>query len=804
LGTDRGGVVLPAVFLVSAAAIADEIFLIRLLSFRFWPHFVPLVISQAMLGFGASGIAIHLFRAKAAPVPGAVFVWLVALAAPSFDLAFRASQRVPFDPFVLLWDPSAWPAFALLFVVLSVPFFLAGSAVGVPLSFGLGKPGPVYAASFAGAAAGALIALPALQWLPTESLLRVPTALGGAASLLVLIRPGKRVSRARLLLAAGTFALLFAAAPSLRISPFKDLAVARNLPGARVLAVRSGPGGDFRALFAPGIHSAPGLSYRFDGDLPPQAALFADGEFRGIVPQGGGEAPPAYLAFLPWSLPYRLAPGASVLQFSLRGTEGILAAAVNGAAAVTVVEPSPELAAIVGEDLRDFGGGMPASLRVAIRVEGARPFLAREGERFDIVELADVSSATFSALGVHAAGETFLLTREGIRAAFSRTTETGLLAVSGWLKSPPRESVKILRTVRGELERRGLAPASERVLMIRGWGSFSIVAKRTPFTAEEVGAAARFCRETGFDLAWPAGPGKTGDEPEARALAEAVRAALSGPGEEADEGLFDLGPVTDDSPYFYRFLRPGSIPEFRRTLGAQWVPFLEWGVLFLLISLAVSLAAAAAFLFPPLLSGGGAAPEAPIAATLYFSALGLGYMMVEIVFLKLGILLLGNPIVASTAAIGGFALFSGAGSAISGRWVEGGRRRRMLFPCVTFFAAAGYLFLAAAVPHLLAARAGIRTACFLAALAPAAFLMGIPFPAGLLRLAAAGSRGIPFAWAVNGFFSVAGASLASVGALWGGFRGTALVGALLYLAAGAAYPRLGRRRGAERAGGEGS
>lgn len=797
MATDRG-VVVPAVFLISAAAIADEIFLIRLLSFRFWPHFVPLIVSQAMLGFGASGIAIHLFRAKAAPFPGAVFAWLVALAAPAFDLAFRASQRVPFDPFVLLWDPSAWPPFALLFVLLSVPFFLVGSAVGVPLSFGLGKPGPVYAASFAGSAAGALIALPALQWLPTESLLRVPTALGAAASLFVLLRPGGRPSRARVLVAAGAFVLLFAPAPALRMSPFKDLAVARNLPGARTLAVRSGLGGDFRALFAPGIHSAPGLSYRFDGDLPPQAAVFADGELRGIVPQGGGEAPPSYLAFFPWSLPYRLAPGASVLQFSLRGTEGILAAAVNGAAAVTVVEPSPELAAIVGEDLRDFGGGMPASLRVAIRVEGARAFLAREEERFDIVELADVSSATFSALGIHAAGETFLLTREGIRAAFSRAAETGLLAVSGWLKSPPRESVKILRTVRGELERRGLAPASERILMIRGWGSFSIVAKRTPFTAGEVGAAARFCRETGFDLVWPPGRGQTADEPEARALANAVRSALSGPAGEGDKGLFDLRPVTDDSPYFYRFLRPGAIPAFRRALGGQWVPLLEWGILFLLLSLAVSLGAAAAFLFPPLLPGGRRAPEAPIAVTLYFSALGLGYMLVELTFLKLGILLLGNSIAASTAAIGGFALFSGAGSALSARWMEGSRRRRLLFPCVTVFAAAGYLSLAAAAPALLAARPWIRTAWFLAALAPAGFLMGMPFPAGLLRLAQTGARAIPFAWAVNGFFSVAGASLASVGALWGGLRGTALAGALLYLAAAAAYPRLGRRGGAAR------
>lgn len=787
-------------FLVSAAAIADEIFLIRLLSFRFWPHFVPLIVSQAMLGFGASGIAIHVFRKTIGAHPAFVFAWLVALAAPAFDLAFRASQLVPFDPFLLLWEPSAWGPFAVLFVALSVPFFLAGSAVGVPLSFGLGQPGLVYAASFLGSAAGALIAVPALDRLPTEALLRVPTALGAFGALFVVFGQGGRLSPGRCLLAGASLLLILAPAPTLRLSPFKDLAIARNLPGARILAVRSGPAGDFRALYAPGIHNAPGLSFRFRGEIPPQAAVFADGELRGIVPLRGGQSPPAYLAHVPSALPYRLVSGGSVLQLSLRGTEGILSAARHGASSVTVVEPSPEHAAIVAEDLRNFAGGPPWPLRVEVRVEGPRNFLARGGPGFDVVELADVSSATFSSLGIHAAGEAYLLTREGIRAALSRTGDGGMLAFSGWLKSPPRESAKILRTLREELERQGLSPASERVLMVRGWGSFSIVAKRTPVRARDLERAQEFCRETGFEVAWPPGPGGSGDGPAERALAEAVEQALSGAGPPGRDGLFDLRPVSDDSPFFHRFLRPAKVPEFRRALGEQWAPFLEWGVLFLLLSLAVSVCVAAAFLVLPALLAGRRAEEAPIPAALYFAALGLGYMLVELTFLKLGILLLGHSIAASTAAIGGFALFSGAGSAVSGWWTAGPRRMRLLFPGVAACAAAGLVGLSAAAQGLLPAPAWVRTAWFLAALAPAGFLMGIPFPAGLLRLARAGSPAIPFAWGVNGFFSVAGASLASVGALWGGFRATACAGALLYLAAGAVHPRLGRARRAAGAG----
>ena len=49
-----------------------------------------------------------------------------------FDLAFRASQFVSFDPFLLLWDPVAWPRFGGFFLLLAVPFFLSGCAMALP------------------------------------------------------------------------------------------------------------------------------------------------------------------------------------------------------------------------------------------------------------------------------------------------------------------------------------------------------------------------------------------------------------------------------------------------------------------------------------------------------------------------------------------------------------------------------------------------------------------------------------------------------------------------------------------------
>ena len=784
--------IVPAVFFLSAATLANEIVLIRLLSFRFWPHFVPLIVSQAMLGFGGAGVALQIVRRRVERAPGRLFAWMVLLAAPAFDLAFRASQFVSFDPFLLLWDPVAWPRFGGFFFLLAVPFFLSGCAMAIPFAFLGLRPGPVYAASFAGSAAGALLALPFLMLAPTGGLLRLPLALGVVACAFVLSDRGGGLRKGRVAAMCAVLFLTVLPPADLKLSPYKDLAAVRNLPGAREIASRFGISGDYRAVFAPGVHSAPGLSVRFTGEIPPQATLFADGEQRGIVPKDGGRTPPAYLGFFPSVLPYRLFEHPRVLQLGLRGTEGVLTAAANGASSVTVVEPAQELVRLVREDLSGFSGGWPGSLPVEIREEGTRNFLARDRRIFDVIEVADISSATFSSLGVHATGETFLLTREGIRAALARLGEGGLVSFSGWLKAPPRENVKILRTIRAELSAARLVPAADRVAAIHGWGTFSVVARRTPFHPAEIDRVRRFCSAYGYSMVWPAAGAVAGGGAEERALREAVSDALTGPPGERETELFDLSPVTDDSPYFHRFLRLRTLPEFKRLLGSQWVPFVEWGIVFLVLSLGVSLVLAAVLLLlPAAFVRDGAGGAATISVAGYFSALGLAYMLVELTFLKVGILVLGDTIRAAGLAIGGFSFFSGIGSAVSGRW-ESERAMKRVFAGIAVCVVAGFVLLSAAAGPLLARGWGMRTVAFVATLAPAAFLMGIPFPAAISRLAAAGGSAIPFAWAVNGFFSVAGASLASIGALWLGFRWTVGIGAVLYVLAGLFFQRVGR------------
>src|SRR4029450_6982975 len=96
------GAPLIAVAVVSAAALAYEILLMRLFSIVLWHHFAYMIISLALLGYAASG-------ALLTPAPRAVerpFPLLFSAAAAGFGVAaigcFVLAQRVPFNPLELL------------------------------------------------------------------------------------------------------------------------------------------------------------------------------------------------------------------------------------------------------------------------------------------------------------------------------------------------------------------------------------------------------------------------------------------------------------------------------------------------------------------------------------------------------------------------------------------------------------------------------------------------------------------------------------------------------------------------------
>jgi hypothetical protein len=124
-------------FLLSLATLLLELALTRVLSVSLWYHFGFLVISTALLGFGASGVALALWaglRERRDPDLGLGVCGLAS--AISVVFSFWCMQRIPFDPFSVAIDHRQFLFMPVYFLLVALPFFCSGLAISLLLTRG--------------------------------------------------------------------------------------------------------------------------------------------------------------------------------------------------------------------------------------------------------------------------------------------------------------------------------------------------------------------------------------------------------------------------------------------------------------------------------------------------------------------------------------------------------------------------------------------------------------------------------------------------------------------------------------------
>jgi len=239
---------------------------------------------------------------------------------------------------------------------------------------------------------------------------------------------------------------------------------------------------------------------------------------------------------------------------------------------------------------------------------------------------------------------------------------------------------------------------------------------------------------------------------------------------------YNITAVTDDSPFFFFTQRP----------SAMWhagIRSMYWnlGITTLLLLLVISIFAVGVFLILPMLVRTGGRADA--VGLGYFIMVGMGYILVEISLIQRFVLFLGHPTYAVTVVIFLMLLGSGTGSFVSRRFIVRESALKTLL-AILVFGISVYLFL---VPLLLSRIVGIPFPAKLVVsfilLAPLAFAMGMPFPAGLRTLQERASNSIEWAWAVNAASSVLGSVIAMVTAIQFGLTAALATGAISYLAA---------------------
>ena len=789
---------LAAVAILSAAALGYEILLTRLFSIVQWHHFAFLVISVALLGFGASGTFLVVLgdriRTRIEP--------FLALTAVAFGLAapvsFVIAERVPFNVLDAPWSPGSLGWLLVIELLLAVPFFFAATGIGRALMVFRHRLSRVYAADLVGAGAGAAGAVGMLCMIPAERALDFVCGLGAVAGALALWGARRR-GRRPLVLLCGVVVLLAGVGVTgeLRISPFKPLPQALRITGAELVETRSGPLGMVSAVENREVplRSAPGLSLLARAPVAEQVALFVDAD--GPIPIVRHEAsspPPGYLADLTSALPYLLVERPRVLVLGSGGGAAVLQALGGGARSVDAVEIQPHVVDMVRGRYREFSGGVYEHPAVGVHVADPRAFVEASGDEYDVIQVIALGS---SIAGLHALEARRLLTVEAVRAVLSRLTADGVAAFTVRTRLPPRDGLRLLATVLDALKAGVHGRSGEHVAWIRSWSTSTLVVGRSPLSGAEIEAVRAFAGQRAFDLIHLHGMAPDDanrfnvlDRPY---FHEAAQRLMEGQREREAfvRGYkFDIRPATDDRPYFSSFFRWAHAPEILALAREGGIGLLDIGYLALPAALVQAIAASAALILLPLLAlrtSGGGARRGPVLAG--FFCIGLGFLLIEIAFIGRFTVILSHPVHALVVVLAGFLLFAGAGSYVSARRGPGAS---ITGPVIGIAALATIYALLS--PHLtsvlIGAHAAVKIAAALALIAPLATLMGMPFPRALARLSAVDPSMLPWAWGINGCASVIGAVLAMLLAIHLGHAVVILVGVVLYAAAATCVDRM--------------
>jgi len=748
------------VLAISAATLLFQVTLIRIFSFAIWYHFAFLVVSVALFGIGVSGTV----TAFVAPGPrdverGARAALLCAI---SIVVAYVVANAIPFSPFHIVQQPRQILFFAAYDLLLMIPFFFSGTAIVFVLRSFPARAGRLYAFDLAGAAAGTLLFFAALPLCGARGAVALSAVLAALASW--CLAPSRRLR-----IVAGVAAAVLAT-PVAWQSLLPEVRMDETKPVTTDLA----HGGTL-------VFSKWNALARIDVTERPNSRPMIYIDAAAATPV----TPPRSAALAGKDLSAQaccLRPGASVAIIGPGGGVDIQNALALGTGRITAIEINPLILDLVRHRYRDYMGAPYDNPRVwAVRDEG-RSSIARSRSRFDIIELTLIDTWAASASGAYSLSENYLYTVEAFRAYLEHLTGDGMLSVTRWAYELPR----LTALTRAALDRMHVEEPPRHVVVMTQGARGLLLVKRSPFNLQEMEVLRAYAKATGakvnHDPVLPDGGSFYDDylaASDVRPFERAVR--------------FALAPVHDDSPFFFQMAKWGGVSWGQlRNFGKGGIlePLaLPVAQIVLVTALVIAVVLSALLLAIPLLRG--AIPRARRWTWLgYFFALGLAYIIVEVVLMQRFALFLGHPTYSVTAILFAILLFSGLGAGWSDR--RRGRVVDVLKPVrvLPLF----IVLLAFAVPPLLRALLGLplgaRLAIAVALVAPLAFCMGTLFPTGIRAAGAADPRHVAWAWAANGCASVIGSVCAVLGAMVWSFSVMLLAAMVIYTLALAVISRL--------------
>lgn len=775
-----------AVFLISVALIAYQIAVIQLLSYVQWYHYANVVISIALLGFGAAGTLLAFKREWLLQHSDHLLPTLMILSGLMMVGAVELSNRgfARFDSYLLFADYRQWIRLLINALLYLLPFLLGALALGVVFTKYVEEIGSYYFSNLTGSGIGGVLAailawqFPPMTFPPFMALLAIV-----AGMLLFNWKSQWYLLAIAVATMAYTTYRIDKPVP-VRLSQYKSLSHTLNLPSSRILLKKPGPYGYLEVVSADALRYAPGLSLAFDGKVPVVNAVFNNGDWFGPVDSRIPADSVHLLDYSTMGLPYILKKRNTVLVLNAGMGLHVSHALHHGARLIDAVEPHRGIQQLLQNELAGMTDSLYFQPEVKLHLTEPRTFISATQDKYDLIQLP-MTGSFGGGVGLYALREEYTLTREAFVNMLGMLEDDGVISITSWLDYPFRNALKLTATLAETLEDAGIRDPRYHLAAIRSWGTITFLLKKTPFTTQDTIAIRRFCDQQFFDPLWL--PGLKADERMAyNSVSDSTffsyaDTLYSGNREKLyNEYGFHIRPATDNKPYFSQFLRWKSIPYLSGIFGTQNVSFLELGWLIAAISFLQIAVLAVLLILLPLMKSRGWQSINKSWILLYFSGLGAGYMFLEIVLIQKFILFFGNPVYASAFVICIMLLASGAGSQYSSRISPTRAVLQRILMSISLILLLYTFFLSPLLGLVSGFSGWLKIMLSLPLVAIPASLMGMPFPLGLRALSGTGEKSIPWAWGINGCVSVISASLAALLVVEAGFSAVILLATISY------------------------
>lgn len=753
-------------FVLCLANLMLEILLTRIFSVTMWYHFAFLAISVAMFGMTVGAVVVYLWpRVFTEALAHDQLALAALLFGVTIPLSFLAHLRIPFLPAMTV---AGLASVLATYVVLTLPFLLCGVAVCIALTKFPRQVSALYAADLIGAASGSVLLIGLLRLTDGPTAVFVVALLVMVGAVLLALNASRRWILWGSLL--GIAALAVPLVPHFLATdpqPLVRLTWVKSMEELPALAERWNSFSRIRVRGNPTQASVPfgwGINFQANPRLRQfgvrQLMLDIDATAGTVVTGFDGRLESvAHLKFDMVNLAHHLRPNSSVLVVGTGGGRDILSALVFKQPRIVGIEINGDIIDIINGRFGDFTGHLDRQPGVTFVNDDARSFVARQTDKFDLIQVSLIDTWAATAAGAFVLAENSLYTLEAWTSFLQHLTPRGIFSVSRWYFSGrPGEVYRSVSLASAALQQLGVANPRDHLVVVRGSftperGTGTILVAREPFTDDDLRALEQVGKLLGFEVVLT--PRTTTDD--------ALVTLASGGDKEAflDSYPLNLRPPTDDTPFFFQMLRLRDIVR-RGTVEQGETTFNMQAVVILGTILAVVFTLTVLCIVGPLLLARTRPPRGTALFFLYFGAIGLGFMLVEVSLMQRLIVFLGHPTYSLSVVLFSLLLAGGLGSAFTGNVHAEGSSRAIVLRLAALLI--GLTVVGLALPSVVStyesATTPVRIGIALGLLLPLGFLMGMAFPIGLKLAAARGEGLTAWLWGVNGAASVCGSVLA--------------------------------------------